>query len=255
MYKTVSQSEAESYDTKSLIDFILTEFDKLHLKLDNFYVTGPYPKDGWKTRKKFLNGLNKKDFKNVHHLTISDSNNLIFLSFQNWSHNRLIEVNLNSIVLELMFDEQLMTYKELTSLGQRFYDFLNFEYGYIFTQSKQYSISEGKVKNGFISCSEKENPEYQKWSKYESATKFGFIRKVYELNFLSQKHLKNEDLNAVIKSLGQLEHHKNFSIWTLTKNEVEQASNQLSTSSFLVKNESFNDTKTCRLIDKEIKQC
>ena len=67
LYKAVSQSEAESYDTKSLIYFLLTKFDKLHLNLNDFYITGPYPKDGWKTKKGFLNGLNKKEFKSVHH--------------------------------------------------------------------------------------------------------------------------------------------------------------------------------------------
>lgn len=254
LYKAVSQSEAESYDTKSLIHFLLNEFDKLHLNLNNFYITGPYPNDGWRTKKGFLNGLNKKEFKNVHHLMISDSEELMFLNFQNWSHNRTIEVDSDSIVIELMFDENLFTNEELSKLGQRLYNLLNFEYGYLFSQSKNFSISEGKIKNGFFSYSEKENAEYRKWSKYESATKFGFIRNVYELNFLSPKHLENAELNKVAKSLGQLENHKQFSIWTLTTSEVAQVLKQLSASSSLVKNESFNDSNTCKLIDKEIKK-
>ncbi|WP_290477919.1 MULTISPECIES: hypothetical protein [unclassified Leeuwenhoekiella] len=254
MYKAVSQSEAESYDTKSLIYFLLTKFDKLHLNLNDFYITGPYPKDGWKTKKGFLNGLNKKEFKSVHHLMISDSEDLMSLNFQNWSHNRTIAVDSDSIVIELMFDENLLTNKELSSLGQRLYDFFDFDYGYVFTQSKRLSITEGKIKNGFFSYSEKENTEFQKWSRYESATKFGFIRNVYGLNFLSPKHLENEELNRVIRGLGQLEDCNGYSIWALTKNEVEKAINQLKTSSFLVKNKAFNETKICQLIDNEIKK-
>jgi len=254
LYKAVSQSEAETFNTKNLVDFLLLEFDNLKLNLNSFYITGPYPNGGWKTKKGFLNGLIKKDFKNVHHIMISDSKDLMFLNFQNWSHNRTIEVDSDSIVIELMFDEQLMTYEELALLGHRFYDLLNFEYGYVFAQTKKFSISERKIKNGFFSYSEKENSEYRKWSKYESATKFGFIRKVYELNFLSPKHLENDELIRVVKNLGHLENHEQFSIWKLTKNEVDQALDQLNTSSFLVQNKSFDETNTCRLIDMEIKK-
>lgn len=252
LYKAVSQSEAEAFDTRSLIHLLLNEFHQLRLNLNDFYITGPYPNDGWKTKKGFLNGLSKKDFKNVHHLMISDSEDLMFLNFNNWSHNRKVEVKSDSIVIELMLDERIMNYKELASLGQRLYDVLNFEYGYGFTQSKRFSVSEGMIKNGFFSYSEKENLEYRKWSKYESATKFGFLRNIFELNFLSPKHFENEELSKVVKSLGHLENYNGYSIWTLTKIEVEQAVNQLKTSMLLVKNESFNDTDTCRLIDAEI---
>ena len=254
LYKAVNQSEAELYDTRSLIEFLLVEFDNFKLNLNSFYITGPYPNDGWKTKKGFLSGLSKKEYKNVHHLMISDSEGLMFLNFSNWSHNRTIEVNSDSIVMELMFDENLITHKELTLLGKRLYKVFDFEYGYIFRQPKNFSITEGKIKHRFFSYSEKKNPEFRKWSRYESATKYGFIRNIYGLNFLSPKHLANEELNKVFKSLGQLENHNRYSIWILTENEVEQAINQLKTSSFLVKNESFNDTKTCQLIDNEIKK-
>jgi hypothetical protein len=252
LYKAVSQSEAESFDAKSLIGFLLAEFDKLRLNLNSFYVTGPYPNGGWKTVNGFLGGLNKKDFKNIHHLMVSDSENSMLLNFQNWSHNRTIEVDSDSIVVEMMFDEKLMTSHELASLGNRLHEFLDFEYGYAFTLPKKFSISEGVIKNGFFSYSQKENHEYQKWSKYESATKFGYIRKVYELNFLTQKHLENVELNAVIKSLGRLESQNQLSIWMLTKSEAVHANNRLINSPFLVKNESFNSTEACRVIDSEI---
>ena len=254
MYKAVSQSEAELYDTKSLIEFLLQEFHILKLNLDSFYILGPYPNDGWKTQRGFVNGLNKKEFRNVHHLMISDADDLMRLNFHNVSHNRTIEVESDSIVLELMFDEDMITEQELVLLGKRLHEVLNFEYGYIFTQSKKFSISEGKIQHRFFSYSEKENTEFRKWNRYESATKFGFIRNVYELNFLSPKHLENKELHTVIQNLGQLEAYKQFSIWKLTADEVDLAKNHLSTSSFLVKNESFNDTKTCQLIDKEIKK-
>ncbi|UKN02718.1 hypothetical protein K6119_04215 [Paracrocinitomix mangrovi] len=254
LYKAVSQSDAEAFDTRSLIHFLLNEFDQLHLNLEHFYVTGPYPNNGWKTKKGFLDGLNKKDFKNVHHLMISDSDELMRLNFRNWSHNRTIKIDSDSIVIELMFDENTITDKGLVSLGKRLFEVLSFEYGYIFSQSKIFSISEGKIKNGIFFYSEKENAEYQKWSKYSAATKFGFIRNVYKLNFLSPNHLENEDLNKVVKSIGQLNTYDHFSIWTLTDSEVEQALKLLNLSSVLVKNESFNDTEICQKIDDEIKK-
>ena len=254
LYKSLSQTEAEAYDTKNFIEFLLIDFEKLNLSLNSFYITGPYPNNGWKTKKGFLKGLNKRNYKNIHHLMISDSEKRMFLDFQNWSHNRTVEVESDSIVFELMVDENLMTNEELVSLGKRLYQVFNFEYGYIFTQSKKFSISEGKIKKGLFSYSVSQNPSYEKWSKYESATKFGFIRTVYELNFLSLKHLEKEEINEVVKNTGKLDHQVGFSVWTLTANEVEKTLDKLRTCSVVVENDQFNKTETCRLIDNEIKK-
>lgn len=251
LYKAVSQSEAELYNTKNLIDFLLVEFENLNLKLNNFYITGPYPNNGWKTKKGFLNGLNRKNYRNIHHMMISDQENKMDLDFQNWSHNRTIEIKCDSISIELMFDEDLISKENLISLSKKMYNVFNFEYGYIFKQSKNYSISEGKIKNRFFSYHESENPMYKKWSIYDSSTKFGFLRNVYEINFLSQKHLEKEELNELVKKFGKSNNEDGFSVWSLDKSELEKVKNELKTSSIIVENNQFDKTEICRQIDYE----
>ena len=252
--KAVTQSEAESFDTKSLIELLLSIFQSWELQLNSFYITGPYPNQGWKTKEGFLNGLKKKDYKHIHHLIISDFENQLFLDFENWSHNRTIEVESDSISFELMTDKNLLTEEELISFSSKIYPILNFEYGYIFEQSKKYSIDEAKIKNGIFSVSTAQNPNYEKWLKYQSATKYGYLRSIYEVNFLSPQHLENEQLKSTIDSFGKLVHHENLNIWKLERSEVEQCLTRLEKSNYLVENSEFNKTEMFEHINREIKK-
>lgn len=254
LYRAVSQKEAEEFDTKSLIDFLIIEFEKWGLTLDSYYITGPYPNTGWKSTKGFLNGLKKKNYNNIHHLMISDSESKLHLDFQNWSHNRTVEVESDSIVFELMIDENLVSENDLMKFCEGLYPFMNFESGNMFLQSKKLSISEGKIKNGLFSYSESENSEYRKWSKYDSSVKYGYARNIYKSNFLSNNHLEKEDLKRAIDKHGQLDKNVGFFMWSEPVNEIELVRDFLKTSEVLVENKEFDNTTICKLIDKEIRK-
>lgn len=254
VYRAVSQKEAEEFDTKSLIDFLIIEFEKWGLTLNSYYITGPYPNTGWKSTKGFLNGLEKENYRNIHHLMISDSESKLHLGFQNWSHNRKIEVESASIVFELMIDENLITEHDLIKFCEGLYQFINFQYGNMFLQSKKISISEGKIKNGLFSYSESENSVYRKWSKYDSSVKYGYARNIYKSNFLSNNHLEKEDLKRAIDKYGRLNKNIGFFTWSLPDNEIELARDFLKTSEVLVENKEFDNTTICKLIDKEIRK-
>jgi hypothetical protein len=254
LYKPVSQKQAETFETKRLIEFILSEVDKLSIKLETFYVTGPYPNSGWKTKNGFLNGLKKKHYKNIHHLILADLENKFFLSFSNFSHNRTIEVDSDSIDINIMIDEKILSEKKLNLFSERIYPYLNFEYGYIFKQSKRLSIDEGEIKNRLFGFSENKNLKYSKWSTYNSATKSGYMRSVYQVNFISNLHLENESLKNVINSIGILENKGKYYQWTLSMLEVEKTLGLLKNSEFLVENVEFDKTDICDHINKEIKK-
>lgn len=250
--RAVSQVEAEAFDTKQLIDFLLVEFDKMNLELSHFYVTGPYPNNGWTTKKGFLNGLKKKNYRNIHHLLISDSKDYMFMSFTNWSHNYTIESKYDSIAFSLMVDENFLTNEELVSFGKKLHSVLNFEYGYVFIQSKKFSISEGKIKRGLFTHSESNNPKFTRWLAYDSATKFGFIRSIYQFNFLTKAHFENEYLREVIQNIGKLDDQGDYCVWALSPEEVEMTLNRLSNSPALVENSQFADTEIGKLIQEEV---
>jgi hypothetical protein len=254
LYKVVSQKQAEAFETKRLIEFILFEVDKYPIKLDTFYVTGPYLNSGWKTKNGFLKGLKKKHYKNIHHLILADSENKFYLSFSNFSHNRTIEVDSDSIDFNMMIDENILSEKELVLFGERVYPYLNFEYGYIFKQSKRLSIDEGKINNGLFGISESKSTKYNKWSTYNSAINHGYLRNLYQFNFLSKLHIENEPLKSVIKSMGKLEDKAEYYLWTLSILELEKALGVLKTSEYLIENVEFDKSHICNHINNEIKK-
>jgi hypothetical protein len=256
LYQPVSQSQAEHFDTKSLIYFILSEFKTLPVKLNNFYITGPYPNDGWKTERGFLNGIEKEDYKNIHHLLISDSENKLLLSFTNWAHNFTIPIKFATIDFELMSDEHLVTKEYLCSLAEKLYNYLPFEYGFVFSQSKTFSISEGKIKKGLGSYTEKENIAYKKWIQYNASIKDGFIRKIYHYNFLSERQLEGDLFIELIRqrNIGTLRKFKSIGLWTIDTLDMNTVIEVASKSELVIENENFNNTRIKKEIDQEIEK-
>ena len=254
LYKFVTQDEAENFDNKPLIDFFLTEFEALNLKLDDFYITGPYPNDGWKTKRGFLNGLKRKDYKNVHHLMISDQENDLILSFGNWSHNITMPIDFGMITMELMISEGRITSEKLKDFANKLTAVLDFEYGFIFKQSEKYDLDEGKIVRNFFSQTSKQNPDYARWSKYKAAMKDGFIRKIYKTNFLSEKCLNNPLVNSLIKdhNLGQLSNLGDYYLWEMSNKEFAKAEELSMNSEYVIENIEFDQTKTKTEIDEDI---
>jgi hypothetical protein len=242
LYKVVTKAEAVDYGMKGLLDKLFGQFDVWDLDLNSFYVIGPYPREVWKIQSSFQSDISKKNYKNIHHLMISDSEKRMVLSFQNWAANIETEGMYASIVLELMFDENLVDQDALISMTDSLYDVFEFEYGYIFSQAKSKTISEGELRKGLLSYSEIQNPEYFKWTQNELSIKSGFIRSVYPVNFLSSVHLNKPELSEVIAEFGLLEEHSGYSVWKLDATELEKCLKRLASSALLVKNDEFNVT-------------
>ncbi len=255
VYRAVNQAEAAAFQTKDLIDFLLSEMDTLGVQPTNFYALGPYPNDGWTTRAGFLKGLQKKAYQHIHTLFISTEGDQLFLNFNNWAHNRTEVVERDAISLELMIDEAIISIADLCALGKRLYAHFSFQYGYIFQQKAGYSITEGKMKYGLLSYSERENPLYNKWQRYESAVQAGYLRSIYNLNFLSEAHLAQAPLRAIIgQGIGQLESQEGFTIWRLSDQEVDKVLAKLQHSPLIVENMAFDQTEICAAINREIKK-
>ena len=254
LFRAVTQSEAQDFATKPLIDLILTIAEEWRLNLNSFYVTGPYPDDGWKSKKGFVNGLLKKDFKNIHNLLISDSSNFFQLNFENWSHNRTIEVLSDTISVELMIDSVIASDDDIIKLVEQIYSTFQFQYGFEFDQTKDFSIREGRINRGLFSYSEKNNQDYEKWSKYASAISSGYLRSVYPRNFLSKVHLNNKIIRGIAEELGSIEQSQGYFIWTLSEQEVEYAKYTLKNSEWLVANHEFDNTETYHFISEEVKK-
>jgi len=250
LYRTVNSKVAGQFDTTRLIDILLQKFIQLNLEPNDFYVTGPYPDNGWKSVTGFLNGLKKKGFKNVHHILISDQEDKMQFSFQNWAHNYTTEIEHGKLTFEISLDSKIATEETLYDLADDLADLLKFDYGYIFFQSKNLSLDESKKVNGLFSYTEKQNPDFNKWNRYESSANRGHLRKIYQVNFITDSHVKRLKENNV--DIGKFKNFNHAILWTLTESEIADVNKILEESDLLVGNISFDKTEIKRRIDEEL---
>ena len=61
LFRVVTVDEAGNFDTKHFIDAVLAALqNSFGVTPSDYYITGPYPGNGWKTKQGFLKGLDKK---------------------------------------------------------------------------------------------------------------------------------------------------------------------------------------------------
>jgi hypothetical protein len=253
VYKTVTQEQAEQFDTKSLIDFQLEELRKLNLKPTHFYITGPYPSKGWQSENSFLKAVKNKEYRNIHHLIINVEN-VLYVSFGNWAHNFTIPLDFYTIECDLMLNSDKVSQEWLKEYSFKLHNVLAFDYGYIFDQPINYSINEGKIVNGLFSTTEKENKDYKRWARYQYAIKDGYIRKLYKFNFISDKAIQKSPLTDLIinRRLGTIKKKDEIILWTLNDEELMIARQLTRESDIVVENEQFNETESKKDVDNNL---
>ena len=83
IYRSVTLDEARTFDTEKLINVVLANL--FCSEPTNYYITGPYPNNGWITKNGFLKAVQKKNYKDICQLSISSEK--IHFSFTNWLLN------------------------------------------------------------------------------------------------------------------------------------------------------------------------
>lgn len=238
MFRVVTKEQAFGFDTKLLIDTILKILgDNFKTDPTNYYITGPYPDEGWKTKKGFLKAVERKQFKNICHLILSTE--VYSFSFQNWSLNDIKPKDKDYQAMEFSISEKLCDYEIMEHIYRELTSVFPPNYAVIFKLPTNYMPStESKIKDGLFSYSVAKNPKESIWRRYVDKVDEAILKDVYPINFINDAVLNSKALqeNIVSKNIGTLvKSESGLCKWTLNSNEIAIAKEKLANSDLLIK--------------------
>ena len=178
LFRVVTVDEAGNFDTKHFIDAVLAALqNSFGVTPLDYYITGPYPGNGWKTKQGFLKGLDKNNYQDVCHLLLS-SDTYCF-SFENWSLNEIQPKPIDNQILIFNIKEEIADLEKLENFAFKLYEVFPFQYGYLLKLPENYSpVTEKKKNDSSI------NKIDIAWTKGLSQIADGVTRDIYPVNFI-----------------------------------------------------------------------
>lgn len=230
MFRVVTKEQAFGYDTKLLINTILNILgDNFKTDPTNYYITGPYPDEGWKTKNGFLKAVERKQFKNICHLILSTE--LYSFSFQNWLLNDTKPKDKDYQAIEFSINEKLCDYEKMENIYKELTTVFPPNYAVIFKLPTNYMPStESKIKGGLFSYSVATNPKEHIWRQYIDKVDGAILKDIYPISFINESVLNSESFqhNIVSENIGTL-HQGDHGLrkWTLNTEEIVIAKEKL----------------------------
>ena len=238
MFRVVSKEQAFCYDTKLLIDTILSILSN-NFKADpaNYYITGPYPDDGWKTKSRFLKAVERKNYTNICHLILSAD--FYSFSFQNWLLNDIKPKDKDYQAIEFSINENLCDYEKIENIYSELTTVFPPNYAVIFKLPTNYMPStESKIKDGVFGSSGVKKSKEGIWRQYIDKVDGAILKDIYPISFINESVFISDSFqdNIVSKNIGTLLlRDKSLCKWTLNAEEIVIAKERLKDSDLLPK--------------------
>lgn len=197
--------EARNFDTKHFIHTVLDELPKsFGISPSDYYITGPYPDNGWKTKQGFLRGLEKNNYQDVCHLLLSSDD--CCLSFENWSLNEIQPKPIDNQTLIFNIKEEIGNLEKLENFAIKLHKVFPFQYGYSLTLPENYiPVTERKKNKSSINKTDID------WTKNISQISDGVIKNIYPVNFIQEQLVKNAVFKELVIDTG---------LGTITKTDI-----------------------------------
>ena len=230
MFRVVTKEQAFSFDTKLLIDTTLNLLgDNFKTDPTNYYITGPYPDDGWKTKKGFRKAVERKHYKNICHLILSTD--FYSFSFQNWLLNDIKPKDKDYQAIEFSINEKFCDYEKMEHIYNELTNIFPPNHAVIFKLPTNYMPStESKIKDGLFSYSVAKNPKENIWRQYIDKVDGAVLKDIYPISFINDSVFNSDSFqkNIVSKNIGRLlQSDKGLHKWTLNAEEIVIAKEKL----------------------------
>jgi hypothetical protein len=241
-FKVVDQDTATNFDNKAFIYDLLQFIDELKIGIPtNYNLMGPYPKEGWTDKNKFLRALERKKFKDVFYLYMEGENFTIV--FTNSLPNFETPPSKGIIDLDIEVVSDKVPIMNLINSTKKLSDKLQFDYGYGFVSDKLLGRSESTWKVRWYGSTSRPDPNGMKWAKESIRIDEGKIKDLFSFNFLSKKHhMKILEAISPFGTNSVMPFDNNLDLWTIEAKDLEKYRKDFSDYIILDRNHVTADT-------------
>lgn len=234
--RVVTPDQAISFNNRDFIDSALHSLNNLFGSYpSDYYITGPYPDEGWKTRNGFQKAIEKNQYRDICHLLLSTST--YNFSFDNWSLNKKTSKEKDSQTILLSVSEKHCDFSLMEKFFESIMKVFPPDYGYIRNQTDNiFPGSETKIRRSFFSTSVSTSPRDMEWQRKKIEVDKGLLKDIYPINFINNIVFTNNEFQTriVMSKTGFISPLNNYLYkWTLTNKEILKSKSILQKSGML----------------------
>jgi hypothetical protein len=225
LFKITDKKIAENFDMEKCILLTIDSISQFSdLKATDFDIN-------YKDSKKTLNGF-KKALKKHNEIVYS------FVGFGSNKTNTYFTLNnpmLNwnekpeksSIDISIQIASEFVELNSIEQIAEKLIKSFDFEYGYITKLPSNYdSGTEGKIRKSLFTTRVESNQFENIWTFHLVGILEGFIKRIYQINYLNKSHFSELETKQLILKYGNKEKiSEKISKWTLSLDEIKSLEN------------------------------
>jgi hypothetical protein len=226
LYKVVDGLNAQSFPSSQLTERLVIYFNQTFGSTPDFLNVN-YGRE-FKTFDGFNKALKKKSEIDQIYVAFDSAQTNCYFSFSNpVTHSKKKPLN-SMIELVICLGDQFFNTEKSKQLVKELLQDYDFQYGYIQRFEKNVSYAtERKMKVNFLYTSSNGHPIDRVWTFHSVGIQHGYLKKLYNINYLNKSQFEDKDLKILIDSFGTKEMlNENILCWTISDNDIEELMKQ-----------------------------
>lgn len=245
LHKIVDLNEAKEINIQNIASKCLDFIFSIESSYPEFYEIN-YGKKSWKSKKAFDLGLTKMKDESISDLaalfSASKSSLNIGNNILNIIPSAIPDQSMTSI--DIAVPSLTINSEQINSFFIDIYKFFQFDYGYVTKLTDDYDfITERKIKKRLFSQEFSIEEIDNIWQFHSVGLKYGFIKKLYPMNFLNNSQINQPIIKGLIeKELGHIRQlNDEITMWELDTKDFNYANKELIQSKYVIYNEENPD--------------
>jgi hypothetical protein len=222
LYKIVDGLNAQSFPTAQLTERLVGYFHQAFESSPDF-LTVNYGKE-YKTFDGFNKALKKKSEIDQVFVAFDSERTNCYFSLSNPVTYAKKKPQNSMIELIICLGEDFFNADKSKQLVKELLQDYDFEYGYIQKFEKNVSsTTERRMKVNFLYTSSDGHPIDRVWPFHSVGIKHGYLKKLYNVNYLNKSQFDDKDLKILIDTFGIKERlGDNILCWTISDKDIEE---------------------------------
>lgn len=254
LFKISDNKIAEQFDMEScILSTIDSISQKTELKATDFDINY---KDSRKTLNGFKTALAKQNEIVYSFVGFNTDKTNTYFTVDNPMLNLTEKPGNSSINISIQIASEFAQLNTIELITKNLITNFDFEYGYITKLPSNYdSVTERKIKKGLFSTSAEINEIDYAWTFHSVGILYGFIKRLYPINYLNKSHFSDLITKDLILKYGTTENiSDSITKWTLSTVEIDSLKNneQIQKISIITDNLDFLKTEKAKVFKEKM---
>ncbi|MDX2303705.1 MAG: hypothetical protein NW226_12950 [Microscillaceae bacterium] len=256
LFKIVNIEQAKQFDLKLYTYQCIDYLNNIDVKLNYFNINFDFK--AWTTYQGFDKGISKINNEDIVYF-FSGNKEKSYVEIDNSLLNLDLPPQIGSIEITVSIKESIFQLDSFSHFLIKSYDVFSFDYGYIVFLDESYDfLTERKLKSTLFGTKNNVKEIDHIWISHCMGVNYGFIKKLYPINFLNETHLAQPLFQTLMnKSGSSYKLNDRITVWLIDDNNLDSFNQDLSEGGYCIGDEkgyqNFLNTKYAKIFYDQMK--